>query len=211
MKAILVALGSARGSLDEWGAYGFNASASIYQPTVKQLSNKDKHGNTLPYVVVQVRDDLSASCDNYKVYDIVTQSMQFVSQRQQIEPTRFAANKDNDLMVEYQPSIHPTKLRLKSGNAGYVMIDGVNTPVFVIYPFSMGDVEDAARLEYVKWVDDYRGVRYRSDGVLTTKNMAAIPCIDEPAHHIDIITKILSFIKTIPVPSEVHTLDKFID
>ena len=211
MKAILVALGSARGSLDEWGAYGFNASASIYQPTVKRLSNKDKYGNPLPYVVVQVRDDLSASCDNFNVYDIVTRSMQFVSHRQQIEPTRFAANKDSDIMVEYQPPIHPTKLHLKSGNAGYVMVDGVNTPVFVIYPFSMGGVEDAARLEYVKCVDDYRGVRYRSDGVLTTKIMTAIPCIDEPVYHIDIITKILSFIKTIPVPSEVHTLDKFID
>lgn len=211
MKAILVALGSARGSLDEWGAYGFNASASIYQPIVKQLSNKDKYGNPLPYVMVQVRDGLSASCDNFNVYDIVTHSMQFVSHRQQIEPTRFAANKDSDIMVEYQPPIHPTKLRLKSGNAGYVMVDGVNTPVFVIYPFSMGGVEDAARLEYVKCVDDYRGVRYRSDGVLTTKIMTAIPCIDEPVYHIDIITKILSFIKTIPVPSEVHTLDKFID
>ena len=211
MKAILVALGSARGSLDEWGAYGFNASASIYQPTVKRLSNNDKYGNPLPYVVVQVRDDLSSSCDNFNVYDIVTRSMQFVSHRQQIEPTRFAANKDSDIMVEYQPPIHPTKLRLKSGNAGYVMVDGVNTPVFVIYPFSMGGVEDAARLEYVKCVDDYRGVRYRSDGVLTTKIMTAIPCIDEPVYHIDIITKILSFIKTIPVPSEVHTLDKFID
>lgn len=207
MKAILVTLGVRRHAMAEWGAHGYVAMPSIYQPNKSALTSKDKSDHTLPYVMVEVRDDLRASVDNYKVYDIITNSIDFVSLRYNFKVGKLSANNQNDIVVEYEAPRHAPSLKFKSGNAGNVLIDGDNVPVFVMYP----SVAELERMDYIQAVTDHRGVRYRPNGVMTAKNIAAIPCIDEPRHHIDITTKILSFIKTIPVSIEAHTLDKFID
>jgi hypothetical protein len=207
MKAILVTLGVRRSAFAEWGAHGYVPVPSIYQPNKAALTAKDKQGHTLPYVMVEVRDDLRASDDNYKVYNIITDSIDFVSLRYNFKVGKLSANNQNDIEVEYEPPRHAPSMKFKSANAGNVLIDGENVPVFVIYP----SVVELERMDYINMVIDHRGVRHRPNGVMTDKNIAAIPCIDEPRHHIDITTKILSFIKTIPVSNEVHTLDKFID
>lgn len=207
MKAILVTLGVRRHAMAEWGAHGYITVPSIYQSNKAALTDKDKQGYTLPYVLVEVRDDLRASVDNFKVYDIITNSIDFVSLRYNFKVGKLSANNQNDIVVEYEPPRHAPSMKFKSANAGNVLIDGENVPVFVMYP----SVVELERMDYINMVIDHRGVRYRPNGVMTAKNIAAIPCIDEPRHHIDITTKILSFIKTIPVSNEDHTLDKFID
>lgn len=207
MKAILVTLGVRRHAMAEWGAHGYVAMPSFYQPNKSAMTAKDKSDHTLPYVMVEVRDDLRASVDNYKVYDIITNSIDFVHLRYDFNVSKLTANSQNDIVVEYEAPRHVPSLKFKSANAGNVLIDDENVPVFVIYP----SVVDLERMDYIQAVTDHRGVRYRPNGVMTAKNIAAIPCIDEPRHHIDITTKILSFIKTIPVSNEDHTLDKFID
>ena len=207
MKAILVTLGVRRSAFAEWGAHGYVPVPSIYQPNKAALTAKDKQGHTLPYVMVEVRDDLRASDDNYKVYDIITNSIDFVHLRYDFNVSKLTANSQNDIVVEYEAPRHAPSMKFKSCNAGNVLIDGDNVPVFVMYP----SVAELERMDYIQAVTDHRGVRYRPNGVMTDKNIAAIPCIDEPRHHIDITTKILSFIKTIPVSKEDHTLDNFID
>ena len=207
MKAILVTLGVRRHAMAEWGAHGYVAMPSFYQSNKSALTSKDKSDHTLPYVMVEVRDDLRASDDNYKVYDIITNSIDFVHLRYDFNVSKLTANSQNDIVVEYEAPRHAPSMKFKSCNAGNVLIDGDNVPVFVMYP----SVAELERMDYIQAVTDHRGVRYRPNGVMTDKNIAAIPCIDEPRHHIDITTKILSFIKTIPVPSEVQTLDNFID
>lgn len=204
MKAILVTLGVNRHPSEEWGAYGYTSCPNVYQRVKNILTPNDKIGKALPYVMIEVRDELSASCDNYKIYDIISRSMKLCSLKYQLDVESFKVNNKNDIAVSYAGPRHNPTLHLKTANAGSVVIDDENVSVIVIYP-AMDN------FDYVNWIEDHRGVLYRHNGLMTTKAIAAIPRIDEPRHHIDITTKILSFIKTIPVPSEVHTLDKFID
>jgi hypothetical protein len=161
MKAILVTLGVRRHAMAEWGAHGYVAMPSFYQPNKSALTSKDKSDHTLPYVMVEVRDDLRESVDNYKVYDIITNSIDFVHLRYDFNVSKLTANSQNDIVVEYEAPRHAPSMKFKSGNAGNVLIDGDNVPVFVMYP----SVAELERMDYIKTVTDHRGVRYRPNGV----------------------------------------------